>query len=119
MGKKFNQKLSVKEKQINKFKNIDIAAIKKQIKEEITIPLKNDSFQNDSISFPIQIKNLSKPSHINSLKEYEKNYNLYLTEEYNSRCVSMAISYLNKAKTLPEEFKNEANFQKEFIYIIQ
>ena len=119
MGKKFNQKLSVKEKQKNKFKDIDIAAIKKQIKEEITIPLKNDSFQNDSISFPIQIKNLSKPSHINSLKEYEKNYNLYLTEEYNSRCVSMAISYLNKAKTLPEEFKNKANFQKEFINIIQ
>ena len=119
MGKKFNQKLSVKEKQKNKFKDIDIAAIKKQIKEEITIPLKNDSFQNDSISFPIQIKNLSKPSHINSLKEYEKNYNLYLTEEYNSRCVSMAISYLNKSKTLPEEFKNKANFQKEFINIIQ
>ena len=93
--------------------------MKKQIINEITIPLNNDSFQNDSISFPIQIKNLSKPSHINSLKEYEKNYNLYLTEEYNSRCVSMAISYLNKAKTLPEEFKNEANFQKEFIYIIQ
>ena len=30
-----------------------------------------------------------------------------------------AISYLNKAKTLPEEFKNKANFQKEFINIIQ
>ena len=120
MGKKFHQKLSVKEKQQNKFKNIDISAIKKQIIQEITIPLKNDSsFLNDSISFPIQIKNLSKPSHINSLKEYEKSFNLYLTEEYNSRCVSMAISYLNKSKTLPEEFKNEANFQKEFIYIIQ
>ena len=119
MGKKFHQKLSVKEKQINKFKNIDFSAMKKQIINEITIPLNNDSFQNDSISFPIQIKNLSKPSHINILKEYEKSYNLYLTEEYNSRCVSMAISYLNKAKTLPEEFKNEANFQKEFIYIIQ
>ena len=119
MGKKFHQKLSVKEKQINKFKNIDFSAMKKQIINEITIPLNNDSFQNDSISFPIQIKNLSKPSHINILKDYEKSYNLYLTEEYNSRCVSMAISYLNKAKTLPEEFKNEANFQKEFIYIIQ
>ena len=122
MGKKFHQKLSVKEKQQNKIKNIDISSIKKEIINEITIPLKTDSnsqIENDYLQFPIQKKYLSKPNHINSLKEYEKNYNLYLTEEFNSRCVSMAISYLNKTKTLPEEFKNEANFQKEFIYIIQ
>ena len=51
--------------------------------------------------------------------EYNKRYSKYMVEDFNITLVNMFITYINKNKSLQNDFKNEPNFMNKFIDLIK
>ena len=51
--------------------------------------------------------------------EYLNQYQIYLTEEFNSRCVYLIISFMNQSKDFPEEYRTKQDFPKILISVIK
>lgn len=51
-------------------------------------------------------------------KEYHRRYLFYLKEEFNSKIITMFFSYISSTTIIPNSFKNNRYFLKEFLKII-
>ena len=126
MGKKYIDNKSNKENLKEKDNNIkksnslpqtfDIASIKKNIINEMYTITSNEieSFTNN-----LPLSNSIHFDENNTNADYINQYQNYLTEEFNSRCVYLIISFMNQSKDFPEEYIKELNFPKKIITIIK
>ena len=122
MGKKFIDKKSNKENLKEKDNNIkksntlpqtfDIASIKKNIINEMYTITSNEI---ESITNNLPLSNSIHFDENNTNADYINQYQNYLTEEFNSRCVYLIISFMNQSKDFPEEYIKELNFPKKII----
>ena len=51
-------------------------------------------------------------------KEYHKRYLFYIKEEFNSKIITMFFNYISSTNIIPNSFKNNRYFLKEFLKII-
>ena len=78
-------------------KNTNIANINTTVKFSINSdPLKQEEFE----------------------KEYHKRYLFYIKEEFNSKIITMFFNYMSSTNIIPNSFKNNRYFLKEFLRII-
>ena len=106
MGKK---NLLKKKKNIHSKKNdLDIYSLKSNIISELIDSYNPEPKFNERGSL---IKN-------NDQKDYAIAYNYYISNEFNSKCVSLCVDYLNQTN-LKKKFKTVNNFTEKFIKIIK
>ena len=90
--------------------NFNTKRIKKLIKDELfSYYTKNDKDENNKI-----INNKEDEE-----TEYNNRYSKYMLEDFNVTLVNMLITYINKNKTLPNDFKKEPNFMNKFVNLIK
>ena len=90
MVKKNQKKLTAKEKRELRLKGINLPKIKRNFLKELYATDSNDSnFFNN---------------------KYEIKYQEYINNTFNSRLVSMIISFIKKTKNLPYNLKKLRNF---------
>ena len=103
MKKKIRPKLTAKEKKALKLKGINLEQVKKDILQELyTIKREEEKY-----------------TMIESNNQYEYKYQEYLNNTFNSRCVAMIVSFMNKTKFFPEYLKKTQKFFINLIQIIQ
>ena len=94
----------------------EISKIKKLIKGELYSKYIKDSQNGKGNALePHFFRNTEEEK----FKDYNNRYLKYMAEEFNSTLVSMFITYINKNKTLPEDFQKESNFINKFINLIK
>jgi len=106
MGKKNN--LKKKKIILSKKIDVDIYSIKSNIISELI----------DTYNPEPKLSESGKIIEQNNLLDYDIAYNYYISNEFNSKCVSLCIDYLNQTK-LKKIFKNEKKFTEKFIKIIK
>ena len=124
MGKKYIDNKSSKENhKENKMpksdsmpKTFDIASIKKNIMNEM---YNINSNYLETITNSLPLSNSIIIDENNKNIEYLNQYQIYLTEEFNSRCVYLIISFMNQSKDFPEEYKTKQDFPKILISVIK
>lgn len=90
--------------------NFHIKRIKKLIKDDLfSHYTRNDKDENNKI---INSKEAEET-------EYNNRYSKYMAEDFNITLVNMFLTYINKNKNLPNDFKNEPNFMNNFINLIK
>ena len=124
MGKKYiDNKLSKENNKENKTpksdtipQTFDIASIKKNIMDEM---YNINSNYLESITNSLPLSNSIIIDENNQNIEYLNQYQVYLTEEFNSRCVYLIISFINQSKDFPEEYRTKQDFPKILISVIK
>ncbi len=124
MGKKYiDNKLSKEKNKENKIhksdsmpQTFDIASIKKNIMNEM---YNINSNYLESITNSLPLSNSIIIDENNQNIEYLNQYQVYLTEEFNSRCVYLIISFINQSKDFPEEYRTKQDFPKILISVIK
>ena len=124
MGKKYiDNKLSKENNKENKTpksdtipQTFDIASIKKNIMNEM---YNINSNYLESITNSLPLSNSIIIDENNQNIEYLNQYQVYLTEEFNSRCVYLIISFINQSKDFPEEYRTKQDFPKILISVIK
>ena len=124
MGKKYiDNKLSKENNKENKTpksdtipQTFDIASIKKNIMNEM---YNINSNYLETITNSLPLSNSIIIDENNKNIEYLNQYQIYLTEEFNSRCVYLIISFMNQSKDFPEEYKTKQDFPKILISVIK
>ena len=124
MGKKYIDNKSSKEKnkenKIHKSDSMpqtfDIASIKKNIMNEM---YNINSNYLESLTNSLPLSNSIIIDENNQNIEYLNQYQVYLTEEFNSRCVYLIISFINQSKDFPEEYRTKQDFPKILISVIK
>ena len=94
----------------------DIASIKKNIMNEM---YNINSNYLESITNSLPLSNSIIIDENNQNIEYLNQYQVYLTEEFNSRCVYLIISFINQSKDFPEEYRTKQDFPKILISVIK
>ena len=94
----------------------DIASIKKNIMDEM---YNINSNYLESITNSLPLSNSIIIDENNQNIEYLNQYQVYLTEEFNSRCVYLIISFINQSKDFPEEYRTKQDFPKILINVIK
>ena len=106
MGKKSEKKLTLKERKELRMKNVDLVAIKKNINKEL-----------------LSTSALAKGGHQKAATAHNENYytrySRYITEEFNSKCIFLIVSFINTSTTLPVHLRTEKNLHKELISIVK
>lgn len=113
MGKKLktNNKDSKKANE-----NLNLSSIINKTKKKLSSTKKNDLTKlNTTVIFTINSNPLFQEEFE---KEYQKRYLFYLREEFNSKVLTMFFNYISLTKTIPNSYKNNRYFLKEFIKII-
>ena len=90
--------------------NFNTKRIKNLIKDELFSYYTN--YDKDKDNKIINIKDGDE-------SEYNKRYSKYMVEDFNITLVNMFITYINKNKSLQNDFKNEPNFMNKFIDLIK
>ena len=124
MGKKYiDNKLSKENNKENKTpksdtipQTFDIASIKKNIMDEM---YNINSNYLETITNSLPLSNSIIIDENNKNIEYLNQYQIYLTEEFNSRCVYLIISFMNQSKDFPEEYRTKQDFPKILISVIK
>ncbi len=103
MVKKNLQKLTAKQKKELRLKGINLQKIKRNfLKELYTTESNNSNFFNKI-----------------NINEYEIKYQEYLNNTFNSRLVSMIISFIKKTKNLPNNIKRTQKFLINLVQIVK
>ena len=115
MVKRFkNQKNEKETKQYKQYLNI--SSIIKGTKYKIIPKNKNTMPKiNSTILFKIEENPLKQ---IDFEAEYYKRYLFYIKEEFNSKIITMFFNYISFTNIIPNSFKNNRYFLKEFFKII-
>ena len=111
MGKKSVKKLTLREKKELKMKDVDLVTIKKNINKELL----NSSYKPVNIQSQFN-QNKVTPS---SSENYYSRYSQYITEEFNSKCIFLIVSFIHTSETLPSNLRTEKNLHKELISIVK
>ena len=110
-------KVHKKLKETKKIKeNLNLSFIIKKTNKKIsTLKRKELAKINTTIFFKLNLNPLSQEDFE---KEYHKRYLFYIKEEFNFKVVTMFFNYLSTSKIIPNTFKNNRYFLKEFLKII-
>ena len=100
--------LSSQQKKAIALKGIDIEKVKKRIMKEVYSS--NENKQNSK-------KEMKRKPNI--IEQYEIEYQNYLINIFNSKCVSMMIFFIKETKNLPNELRVLENFSNKIISIIK
>ena len=102
--------LTSQQKKAIALRGIDMKLIKKNIMKELYSSFKKEKYNNTSYN---------KSNNEYYIEQYEINYQDYLMNIFNSKCVSMINFYVKVSKNFPEELKRYENFSKKLISIIK
>ena len=89
---------------------MDLSSRMLKAKERLSLSKKN---QDTKINTAIEFKLNEKLD-----KEYNKKYSTYIKEEFNCKIVTMFFNFITNSTKLPNSFKNNHYFLKEFLSII-
>ena len=105
MGKKPVKKLTLKEKKALKMKDVDLVGIKKKINQEILTVIPEDN----SIRRIYQKDN------------YNERYSRYITEEFNSKCIDLIVTFIHTSVSLTNHLylRTNSNLHKLLIKIVK
>ncbi len=110
-------KTQKKQKESNEIKeSINLSQISKRTRLRLFSKKENDIAKiNTTVLFKINTEPFPQKDFE---KEYYKRYIFYMKEEFNSKVITMFFNYISSSKIIPNSFKNNRYFLKEFLKII-
>ena len=109
LGKKTHMKKPVRKSALEV---IDIDESKKRILEELKNNTLKEEQTNQFSGFDFQ-----KPQRDDT--KYYNDYNLYITESFNQRCISLVVSFIQQSQNVPDEIRLKGNLFKQLINIVK
>ena len=109
-----NQKKTKESNQIKENYNLSSLTNKTRLR---LLSKKNSNFAsiNTTVKFNINSNPLKQEEFE---KEYHRRYLFYIKEEFNSNIITMFFNYISSTTIIPNSFKNNRYFLKEFLKII-